>query len=219
MKRLVLTIYLMAVAQVLALMPLQAQNLKGTVTCDGSPVGGVAVSDGVNIVLTDAQGRYELNSDKRQGFVFISTPSGYTVPLKDGLQGDFYRRLSKPAGIQEVNDFQLIKQDQSSYSVIFSADIHIKNDPDIGDRTLFENHVLPHVKQLYEEYIKEGPVLMFNLGDLAHDKVWYRFDWNIAKSYEYLKEKGYPGPLYSVMGNHDNDGAAGGFTEAESRAY
>lgn len=194
-------------AALLAVLPLQAQNLTGTVLCEGKPVAGVCVSDGVDIVRTDSQGRYALQSDKRQGFVFISTPSGYTLPLKDGLQADFYRALKAGPGVTEVNDFTLIPQAQDRYAVIFATDIHIRNDRERGEQALFEKYVLPNVKSMYERYGAEGPVVMFNLGDLAHDKVWYKFDWNIAKSYEYIRQAGYPGPLYSVMGNHDNDGA------------
>ena len=50
-----------------------AQNITGRVTSEGRPVEGVCVSDGVSIVRTDADGRYALQSDKRQGFVFIMT--------------------------------------------------------------------------------------------------------------------------------------------------
>ena len=185
-----------------------AQNINGRVTSEGRPVEGVCVSDGVSIVRTDADGRYALQSDKRQGFVFISTPAWYTVPLKDGLLPDFYRPLTEPAGVAETHDFQLIPQNQSCYTVLFASDIHIKNDPVLGDKRLFEAYALPNVKRVHARCAADGPVVLFNLGDLAHDKVWYRFDWNIAKSRDYLRTCGYPGPLYSVMGNHDNDGAA-----------
>ena len=184
-----------------------AQNITGRVTSGGRPVEGVCVSDGVSIVRTGADGRYALQSDKRQGFVFISTPSWYTVPLKDGLQPDFYHALTAPAGVAETHDFQLIPQDQSRYTVIFATDIHIKNDPELGDKRLFEAYALPNIKKLYARCAADGPVVLFNLGDLSHDKVWYRFNWNIAKARDYLRGCGFPGPLYSVMGNHDNDGA------------
>ena len=53
-------------------------NVKGVVRDkNGNPLPGVAVSDGVEVVTTDAQGRYYLYSDKSLGRVFISTPSGY----------------------------------------------------------------------------------------------------------------------------------------------
>ena len=47
-----------------AAMAALAQNVTGTVTCGGAGVSGVAVSDGINVVTTDKQGRYALQTDK-----------------------------------------------------------------------------------------------------------------------------------------------------------
>ena len=55
-----------------AAMAALAQNVTGTVTCGGAGVSGVAVSDGINVVTTDKQGRYALQTDKANGYVFIS---------------------------------------------------------------------------------------------------------------------------------------------------
>ena len=56
-------------------------SIEGSVTCDGKGIAGVAVSDGINVVVTDAKGNYQLQSDKKYGYVFISTPSGYETNL------------------------------------------------------------------------------------------------------------------------------------------
>ena len=47
-----------------------AVNVSGTITCDGQGVAGVAVSDGYEIVLTDADGHYAMSSGKKNGYVF-----------------------------------------------------------------------------------------------------------------------------------------------------
>ncbi|MGN0213995.1 MAG: PQQ-binding-like beta-propeller repeat protein [Muribaculaceae bacterium] len=41
------------------------------------PMKGVAVSDGLNVVLTDANGSFTLPGHEKNRFVFITTPSGY----------------------------------------------------------------------------------------------------------------------------------------------
>ena len=97
---------------------LQGQNIKGTVTDNkGIPVPDVAVSDGINIVKTNANGQYAMQSDKHRGTIFVISPSGYTVPLKkEGLQAekrellkDKYERRKRerqleiyPAGVLNV---------------------------------------------------------------------------------------------------------------------
>jgi hypothetical protein len=45
----------------------QKANIFGTVTADGKPLAGVPVSDGYEVTTTGVDGRYELNSHKRQG--------------------------------------------------------------------------------------------------------------------------------------------------------
>ena len=48
-------------------------------TDNGSPVAGVAVSDGVTIAQTDASGAYQLPYRDNAEFVFVSVPSGYDM--------------------------------------------------------------------------------------------------------------------------------------------
>lgn len=58
-------------------------------TADG-PVQGVVVSDGVEVSVTDERGIYQLQSEKKWGYVFISVPSGYEVPA-EGVLPQFYQ--------------------------------------------------------------------------------------------------------------------------------
>ena len=69
-----LTAILLAVATMTA----TAATLTGRVaTTSGAPLAGVAVSDGITVTVTDSDGRYVLDSNKRLGYVFYSLPSGY----------------------------------------------------------------------------------------------------------------------------------------------
>ena len=49
-------------------------TIYGRVMCSGSPLAGVVVSDGVLVTATDRNGIYRLDSEKRNGHVFISLP-------------------------------------------------------------------------------------------------------------------------------------------------
>lgn len=46
-------------------------------TPSGEGIAGVQVSDGFEIVITDSEGVYQLNSKKALGYVFYTVPSGY----------------------------------------------------------------------------------------------------------------------------------------------
>ena len=57
---------------------------------DGEPgVQDVRVSNGTDVVLTDAEGRYELPVDN-ETIIFITKPAGYAVPVNDQMLPQFY---------------------------------------------------------------------------------------------------------------------------------
>ena len=183
----------------------QAGNINGRVICDGHPLRGVPVSDGKNIVLTGADGRYSIDSDKREGTVFVITPSGYIARSMDGLRPGFWQALYLPAGQDEIHDFVLERQDQRNYTVLFMTDMHLSNDPERDDLRRFREIVMPSVRMETEKASARGPVYTFNLGDTTHDVYWGEFDFNESDGLRFLQDIGYPTPFYSVMGNHDHD--------------
>lgn len=206
---------LIAVA-VLAALPqnVDAAKIRGRVTSNRKPVAGVAVSDGRGVVLTNARGRYVISSEKADSIVFISTPSGYVAEAIDAIRPGFWQLLTKPAGKNERHNFKLVPEDQSSYSALFITDMHFANDPERNDLEKYNTIVKPLVDAQYAEASSRGPVYTFNMGDFSHDRYWYDFGLNEAGAEEFLASTGYPTFVYSVSGNHDNDGAIAQLGEA-----
>lgn len=196
----------------LALLPLFAYAgvVKGKVTANGRPLAGVQVSDGHQIVLTNACGRYKLNTDKADSVVFITTPSGFRAQMLDAVRPGFWQMLTKAPGKTEVHDFQLVPENQDKYGIIFITDCHFANDPSRNDLEHFRKDVLPVIRNEYGKAAAKGAVYTVNLGDFSHDRYWYDFGFNEYKAEQFLAEAGYPTPVYSVTGNHDNDGAVAG---------
>ena len=182
-----------------------AGNVRGRVICEGLPVQGVPVSDGASIVLTDASGRYDLDSDKSDGSVFIITPSGFIARTLDGLRPGFWQPLYLPATQEEVHDFVLEKQDQRRYTMLMLADLHLTNDPDRQDLRRFREEVLPCIREQAARAASKGPVYTVNLGDTTHDVYWGEMGFNEFDGLRYLQDLPYPTPFYSIMGNHDHD--------------
>lgn len=180
-----------------------AGNVRGRVLCDGMPLPGVPVSDGVSIVLTDASGRYDIDSGKSEGSVFVITPSGYVARSLDGLRPGFWQPLYLPAEQEEVHDFVLEKQDQSRYTVVFLADMHLSNDPARDDLNRFRNEVMPVIRR--QVSAAPGTVYSFNLGDTTHEIYWGEFNFNETDALRLLQDIEYPTPMYTLMGNHDHD--------------
>ena len=198
MKR-ILTVLALAACCVQVL----AGNVCGRVTCNRQPMAGVAVSDGISIVFTDRDGRYSIDSDKRDGSVFVITPSGYVARSIDGLRPGFWQPLYLAPELEEVHDFVLEKQDQSRYTVVFLADMHLSNDPARDDLNRFRNEVMPVIRR--QAAAATGAVYTINLGDTTHDIYWGEFNFNETDALRLLQDLEYPTPMYSIMGNHDHD--------------
>ncbi len=180
-----------------------AHNVSGTITCDGQGVAGVAVSDGNIIVLTDAQGRYAMSSNKRLGYVFYSLPSGYEPQLADGFNPQFWAPLtSADLSVSEVHDFTLRRVNNDRHIVIFGADTHLARR--CSDRTYIKKGL---IASLGDEVQRAGdtPIYSVLLGDLTWDVFWTQNDYNLNDFMADMKRYNYPMTLWPVIGNHDHD--------------
>ncbi len=180
-----------------------SSTIKGVVYCGNKGIGGVVVSDGNEVTITDADGRYYLNSNKINSNVFISIPNGYSVK-NDGIWPKFYTRLQKGRKEIEQVNFELVENNCKDYVVIGLADIHIAN----VRQTIrqYEEGMLPELIKTIGEYRVQGKdVYVMGLGDQSHDLYWYDNNAiDLEGSKEYLKRI-VCSAMFTTMGNHDND--------------
>ncbi|MDE6120369.1 MAG: hypothetical protein K2F63_01115, partial [Muribaculaceae bacterium] len=183
-----------------------AAVVSGSVTdTDGRPLAGVPVSDGFEIVLTDAVGRYSLATDKAAGLVFISSPSGYVPSASNVNLPQFWRLVTSPADEDETADFVLERADDSRFAFIALADNQISNRH--GEVTCFNTTTVPDINASLDSLRAEGfDPFLIALGDQAHDCYWKSNRYGLQEAYSDLRKL--KAPLYSVMGNHDNDNTA-----------
>lgn len=183
----------------------QGDNLSGRV-CDteGRPVEGVVVSDGDLCVLTDADGRYSMQSDKRCGHLFISIPSGYEVECSSYMIPQFFRRLSASVDRHEQHDFTLSAVDNSRFMLIASTDHHVANrqSKDLA-QFRWDNGFFADVRGV--AVAADCPVYSVCMGDMSWDEFWYPRNYDLTDYREELSRNGYPVPIFHAMGNHDND--------------
>lgn len=176
-------------------------NIKGIVSCGGQPVAGVVVSDGAEVTQTDAKGFYYLNSAKKNGYVFISVPSGYEV-AHSGTTPQFFRYLNQPASTVEQRDFTLTRCDNGHHRVVVFTDVHLANR--VSDRSQFRSGFLREMTDYLQSCRKESiPVYGIALGDLAWDSYWYDNDYDLSDYQNDLRSLDFP--VFSAPGNHDND--------------
>ena len=178
-------------------------TVKGIVYAGDEPLRGVAVSDGAEIVFTDAEGRYWLPTDKRSGSVFITIPSGYEVSA-DGVFPRFWAALEAPAKEVERHDFALTKVDNDRHVMLAVTDIHLSNQN--SDIEQFCTRFIPDVRAVAESF-GDTPVYSLNMGDSAWDGYWYTNRYSLKDFRRTMNIVGYPAQMFCAMGNHDNDGA------------
>ena len=178
--------------------PAEGSTVYGKVTCEGAGIAGVVVSDGIEVVKTDAKGVYQLKSKKYHGYVFMSTPGGYE-PIVSGILPKFHATLKANAATAERVDFQLKKVDgQDNHRMLLLGDIHL------ADRTNDKKQFADFVKDINATVsATAGKVYAITLGDMTWDLYWLDNHYSFK---EYLTDaSGIKGvTIYHTIGNHDH---------------
>ena len=177
-------------------------TLKGVVSCDGKGVEGVVVSDGFELTTTDKDGVYYLPSKKKNGYVFISIPSGYEVETKNHNEPQFYQHVTpNNTATVEQRDFSLRKVDNDHYKLFVMTDFHLANrNNDLGQ---YENFVNDVNQSIQNESTGNVPVYGLDLGDLSWDVYWYSNHFALAQCMTQINKVNCP--VFHLPGNHDND--------------
>lgn len=179
----------------------EGYSVKGLVSCNGKPVVGVVVSDGVNVTQTNLEGKYWMKTDSRSDFVFLSIPSGYEVSSKAN-RPQFYARFDSTATASQRFDFTLEEVPQDSYELLVLTDIHIcaRITPLGLDSDRFSRKAVTDIL----DYVATRPsgtrFYGLSLGDMVQD--------------DYIAESGFPEfftvmspldfPVFYTVGNHDH---------------
>lgn len=177
-------------------------NRNGIMDNDEKGVPDVSVSNQIQVVQTDKDGRYSLPLRDKM-IVFFSKPSGYDVPLSDkGIPQFFY--IYQPQGSPQTLrypgvkptgdlpsgiDFPLYKSEyREKFSAVISGDPQMGNDVEVS---YFRKAVVPMIK-------KTDAAFYMPLGDIAFNNLSIYPGYLDAVSSLHM-------PLYHVLGNHDEN--------------
>lgn len=179
----------------------EGMTIKGRVSCNGTGIAHVAVSDGICVTATDSRGFYYLPSRKKYGYVFITIPAGYEAPM-EGNTPQFFQYVNKqePNEVEE-KDFHLTLADNAKHAVLAMADFHLADRAD--DLRQFAG-MAQDINQTADSLRRQGyKVYGLSLGDESFDYYWYSEKFDIAKAVDEIKKLRMP--FFHCMGNHDND--------------
>ena len=162
-------------------------SIQGQVrTPDGRPLSAVSVSNGHQVVPTDAQGRYALPRAAAQRFVFISTPAGYRP------QAHFYQPLGDA-------DFTLQPHPPSAadpFTFAQITDMHIAL-----SRRAFGHHLQEDLARILD---RARPHFFIASGDLTGGGTPGEY-----RAYRQATATVSP-PFFHAAGNHDDDAESAG---------
>ena len=169
-------------------------------------VEGVAISNGLEVAITNAKGEYELPVGN-DNIIFVIKPSGYGLPLNDKNLPQFYY-IHKPSGSPDL-DFEAVaptgdlpkslnfplypQSDNQEFKVLVFGDPQPYTREEVD---FFDRGIVAHLHQA------EDIAFGLSLGDLVGD------DLDLFEPYQQAVKK-IGVPWYNVLGNHDLNFDAG----------
>lgn len=143
---------------------------------------GVSVSDGLNVVQTQADGTFSLAGHSRERFIFITTPSGYKT------DNHYYIRITKT---QEKYDFGVQEwqgkiTSDGSHRFIHIADTEIFNTSNWEDWT---DEVKDYARN-------ENAAFIIHTGDICYDN-------GLKQHIKLMNTSNMGCPVFYCLGNHD----------------
>lgn len=173
----------------------EGMNLVGKLMDGSQPVVGAVVSDGYTTTTTDRDGVYQLKSNERARFVFVSVPADYEVPMDRGLP-KIYQELPPDRSQVIRRDFSLKKQPiVNKFQLLALADVQIGQSVELN---WFRQTEIPQIIDYVNSMKSESPVYGISLGDLVWDNMTYFQEYATE-----IKRLGLP--VFQVVGNHDHD--------------
>lgn len=157
-------------------------NANGILDKGEKPLAGVAVSDGLNVTLTDKNGAFTLPGHEREKFVFVTIPSGYMandrhyIAISDSV--DTYDFFLTPynAGIGKDGSHKFIQLTDTEIFNTVNHEDWIKGIRDYADN--------------------EDAAFIIHTGDICYI--------NGLKSHKgMMNSKNMHRPMFYMIGNHD----------------
>lgn len=174
---------------------LKSVGVTGRVTSRGKGLSHVVVSDGYQVVQTDATGSYSFQSAFQSQFVFISIPAGYVIEQQTNGSALFFQKINKHQNSSR-HDFVLepVKESDHKHHFIVWADPQIQKEEE-AEQLLNETvpDTLATIKQLNSPH-----VFGVGCGDLIWDQHQLSAKYNQAVQQTTI-------PFFQVFGNHDAD--------------
>ena len=170
-------------------------RVSGRVVVNGRGLRRVAISDGLSVVDSDADGYFEFFTTSDRSFIWASVPSGYAIPRNTTGTALFYRPLATARGgeLNALFEFAPLLRSDERHAALLLADIQVQDEDEVR---WFHEQTVPDVRALVDDLGVEAHGIA--CGDIVFDRLDFFPDY----------ERGVAGmgiPFFQVLGNHDMD--------------
>ena len=171
-------------------------RVRGRVASLGRGLAGVGVTDGLSVVPTDADGRFELVTDSARRYVSITVPAGFALPTSPSGTIKTFQPLVPDRRGEMISRFDLVPVlgGDRRHAFLLLADIQTQ---DLEDMGRFQRESVPDVAATIGR-LGEIPIFGVGDGDIMWDRLAMFDDYEAA-----VRRLGIP--FVQVVGNHDLD--------------
>ena len=169
---------------------------------NGSPIAGVAVSNGFQVVATNAEGYYEMNVTPDTWYIYISTPSEYKVDTNEYGQPCFYKPYPSNSPQYDFTLTPLEGGKEKKFALFAIGDPQVRNTTQFNR---FNTEAVPAIKKHSDDVKATGiNCYAITLGDIIANS-----DGTNTESLRddmrdafHVDKAGLP--VFQTYGNHDN---------------
>lgn len=171
-------------------------RVRGRVAAGGRGLSGVAVTDGLRIVDTAADGTFELVTNSRRQFVYLTLSSGHRIPTAPNQIAQFFQVLPDDGRdeFEAVFDLEPLDGGDERHAAILLPDIQTQDDREMAR---YHAETIPDL-QATVRALGDVPAFSLACGDIMFD------DLSLFPEFELGAER-VGIPSFQVVGNHDLD--------------
>ena len=175
------------------------QKIYGNVRySDGTPIEGVAVSDGFQVTATDKNGYYELNGVTADTwYIYCSIPEDVKVPIDEFGRPCFFQKYPSNTPKYDFTFEKLPNGKEKEFALLAIADTQVSH---LDHTVRYKAQATPEMRQYSQEI--GMPCYGVALGDLVYCSSTNNAEHLFYEMREAFSLSGIP--TFAVMGNHDN---------------
>ena len=169
---------------------------------NGTPLAGVAVSDGFRVVTTDANGYYSMSVTKDTWYIYISLPAEYEVPINEFGQPCFYKPYPSNSPQYDFTLTPLAGGKEKKFALFAIGDPQVRN---TNQFTRFNTEAVPAIKKHSQDVMATGlNCYGITLGDIIANSDGTNTETlrDDMRDAFHVDKAGLP--VFQTYGNHDN---------------